>query len=109
MPYPAYSGTCRHAPGHQWTPGYRSVLLLEPFGTPLGVLTLGAGVAHLGDVGLGELLQHIPGNEPSVSNLHGREFPVLAELGDCDVLGSKQFSCLTSGYELFFYRQHEYY
>ena len=51
--------------------------------------TLGAVYGY---IGLGELLQHVPGYEPTVGNLHGREPPGLAELGYCDVLCAKVLS-----------------
>jgi hypothetical protein len=66
-------------------------------------------MAHLGDVGLGELLQHVLTDEPTVGNLHGRESSGLAKLGDSNVLCAKPFRCLTSGYELVFYLHHNYY
>jgi hypothetical protein len=79
-------------------------LVLEPFGTPLGVLTLGAGVAHLGDIGLGELLQRVAGDEPSVGDFYSREFPVLAKLGHGDVRGPQELSRFPRRYELVFHR-----
>ena len=45
------------------------------------------GVAHLWNVGLGELLQHVLTDEPAVGDLHCWKPPLLAELGDGHVAG----------------------